>query len=390
MPLNKIGKNKDDFATYSVIKNHVQKKITQRKNESKKDFVKRCNDLDGTNLAADKMTFAEAYGNWIENHIKPDCSRAYLDQCDTLYKNHIKAPMGFRRLTEALPEDVTRVLMQMKQAGLSDWTMKHARKIISGVYNFTAEQKGWTDIVSPTTKVKIPSSKRYSNNDAIDELDDEGVRFVTSDEMDRLRKAMSSSHYKYAFELYPLIGARRGELIGLKWDDIADGFIRIRRSNTKYGMSTTKTRQGMRFIPTTETVLQTLCMQKLHLFRNKIKSDYVFPNTHGKRTTASGIKTAFDRARKQTTVWQDVKAGNGAKKHGDILVKPVDFSIQDFRHTFGTLAAPHMSPHVLADIMGHKSINTTMRYYVGLPSEQLAYARDGMSKMNFDKVSQRL
>lgn len=400
MPKNSIGKTKDGFATYRVVRNKREIRITQRKTERLKDFKERCNQLDGLNVDASAMTFNEAYQAWITSHVMPNCSKAYHEQIKVMNKTYVLPSIGFRKLTDIIPSDVTKMLVSMSNAGKAEWTMRHARKIVSSVFRWTAMQNGWTDLTSPTSQTVIPNKKRYAvvNKDNKDEKEsaekaqeynrDDGVRFVTNEEMERFKKAMDRNgacHYKYAFLLYPLTGLRRGELLGLLWTDItSDNNLRVSRAVTRHGLTDLKTRQkAFRYIPLSEESKAVLEAQKAYLQRIGLQdSKYIFPTTHGNATTVTAIVSAFNRVIKQSTEWEVVKGKNNRSKNGKVTVQPLDFSIQDFRSTFGTKAAQYMPMHVLAEVMGHTSIKTTERYYVGAPKELLEIARKGMGEMS--------
>ena len=88
------------------------------------------------------------------------------------------------------------------------------------------------------------------------------LRFLADDEVEALLKACSP-HLRPIVEVALLTGMRRGELLGLKWDQFWNGFIYL--TETKSG----KARQ----IPVSDRLAQVL---KELRQKNQLKSTYVF------------------------------------------------------------------------------------------------------------------
>lgn len=387
MPKNKLHKNANKRLVYQVTENGEQIKITQRKNESRTDFLKRCDALDGKNIEASKVMFSQAYDDWYTQHVQRNCSPAYAEQVSSIYEQHIKAVLGFRMLTDILPSNITLLFGTMRDNGLSDWTIKHTRKVISCVYNYTAKQHDWTDIASPTRNIQIPRKKQYDNAclsaaDASTSVSDSKVMIVCQNDLQRLVDASKrhKSHYAFAWQFYAETGLRKGELIPLKWSDISNGdTLSVRWSITKYGKSTTKTPTGKRDIPLSPMALELLDKQREYLKSIGLEnSEYIFPNMKGKASTSSALQSALQRAVKHSAEYEIIKGKNNTRKQGKMITPPVNVNFLDLRHTFATNLAPYVTPHVLAAIMGHADIETTMKYYIGTAVEQIDVARKAM------------
>ncbi|MBW1778552.1 MAG: site-specific integrase [Deltaproteobacteria bacterium] len=124
-----------------------------------------------------------------------------------------------------------------------------------------------------------------------------------------------------------LTGMRRGEILGLKWDQVRNGFIYLTK---------TKTNEA-RQIPVSGD-LESLF--KRIRARNGLKSPYVF-TYQGKPVTE--IKTAF----------------NAALKRAGIR----DFRFHDLRHTFASqLIMRGGSLKDVQELLGHKTMTMTLRY----------------------------
>ena len=153
------------------------------------------------------------------------------------------------------------------------------------------------------------------------------LRFLTESEINRLLMECPS-HLKPIVEMALLTGMRRGELLGLKWEQIRNGFIYL--SETKSG----KARQ----IPINDRLAQVLKdMRK----KNQLKSEYVFCGPDGKRLYE--VKRSFAGACRRAAL--------------------EDFRFHDLRHTFAShLVMAGISLKAVQELLGHADIKMTMRY----------------------------
>ncbi len=138
----------------------------------------------------------------------------------------------------------------------------------------------------------------------------------------------------YAPHLKPIVtvalhtGMRRGEILGLRWEqvDLRHGFILL--DTTKNG--------ERREIPI-DTTLEFLFQDILE----DAKSEYVFTDKNGK--PYKGIKRSFKTALKEVGIR--------------------DFRFHDLRHTFAShLAMKGVDLKTIQELLGHKSLNMTLRY----------------------------
>lgn len=163
-------------------------------------------------------------------------------------------------------------------------------------------------------------------------LDNMRKRYLTVEEEQRLLDALSS---KRAY-LKPLVflaihtGMCRGELLNLKWQnvDFVRGLIYV--TNTKTGYD--------RDVPMNSLVKEIL----LELQRQNDGFEHVFANP------ATGVNV------------KDIKNGfRAACREAGIQ----DFRFHDLRHTTGTrLADAGTDAFAIAEVLGHRSLQTTKRY----------------------------
>jgi len=187
------------------------------------------------------------------------------------------------------------------------------------------------------------------------------LRYLSREEADRLiaacYKAPKCSH------LAPIIitalhtGMRRSEILKLKWDDIdfRAGFIYVKDSKNYQS----------RMIPLSDTLKQTLQSLPRH-----ITSPYVFCREDGK--PYNEVKKGFNRVVKYA----------GIK----------DFHFHDLRHTFASwLVMGGTDLATVKELLGHKSINMTMRYAHLAPDhkEKAIKVLDGTLRYNYVTIDKK-
>lgn len=158
-------------------------------------------------------------------------------------------------------------------------------------------------------------------------------------------------------------GMRRGELLGLKWDDInfTTGELSIRREYTTLGsdyiISTPKTKSSVRSVHLPQSVLNILGE-----YRKTINSDWVFPSpldpTHPRSPTS---------CRSRLSDMLECAECNHIPFHG-------------LRHIFSTMALENgLDIKTLSAVLGHSSAETTISVYSHVTGEM---ERNAAKKMD--------
>ena len=159
------------------------------------------------------------------------------------------------------------------------------------------------------------------------------VCFLSDEERTRLLAACQASRNPHLYLVVVLAlscGARKGELVSLRWPDVDLKRATLTFQHTKNG--------ERRTVPLTG--------QALHLMRHHAKvrcldTLLVFPNDQGKRFFR--FREAFENAVKRAGI--------------------VDFHFHDLRHTAASyLAMNGASLHEIAEVLGHKTLAMVKRY----------------------------
>lgn len=179
---------------------------------------------------------------------------------------------------------------------------------------------GWLDD-SPMRKVRKPKQPRGR------------VCFLSDEERKRLLTACQASRNPHLYTVVMLAfscGARKGELVSLRWPDVD-----LKRGTLTFH----QTKNGeRRTVPLTS---QALTLMQQHARVRRLDTSLVFPNAEGKQFYR--FREAFENAVERA----------GIK----------DFRFHDLRHTAASyLAMSGASLVEIAEVLGHKTFNMVKRY----------------------------
>lgn len=374
MPKNQVQERSDGRKYYSVTDLSGKRiQIDQRKNEGRNAFIQRCNALDkkceGV-ISHGRMKFDDLYSKWEKEYQLLFCSKADNRVLRPLYNKHVKPLFGHRDIGKITRGEVHSFLTTLVSEGYSQSTISKLRSCFSRPYNWAINTLNYS-INSPTTGLIMKYKNRVT--EYVDE--EEGIRNLSDDEINRFFEASKNTKYHRYFLLLLLTGLRPSECLGLQKQDWTQSGIQIKRKISIDGLGELKTRSSYRIIPPTDDITKLMFEQINHLPREQ---QWLFP-AEGGTPSMNAIKKAFSYILRQTTVWK--RGGRNGMKKEDILKPPLEFTMYDFRHTFATRAAEIMPLKSLQTVMGHSNIRTTMNYYVGLTEKAMKKTAEQMQSL---------
>jgi integrase len=229
-----------------------------------------------------------------------------------------EAQLGHYRLSDITPARIVEYRDKLARTRENS-TVRRYLAVLSHAFTVAVEWQ-WV-YENPVSKVRKPKEPRGR------------VRFLTDDERERLFAACKVSRNQYLYLIVVLAistGARRGELLSLRWPDVDLKRCTLTFQETKNG--------ERRAVPCTGHALDLL---KQHAEGKRLDISLVFPNATGKKPLS--IKDAF---------------ANSVQRAGI-----ADFRFHDLRHTFASyLAMQGASLLDIATILGHKTLQMVQRY----------------------------
>jgi len=316
--------------TQAEVKEKLKKAIG---NTSKLDFSKsgkytvgQWMDLWFENYAKLKVRASshQTYAGYIKNHIKPNIGDLPIEKLSSLELQKFYKKL----LTEGR---IPRIESEKQPKGLSAKTVRNINQVISSAMDMAVEQK--IILTNPTKSCALPK------------VEHKEMHTLPVEQLSAfLREAKESGVY----ELYYLdlaTGLRRGELLGLKWDDIdlMNGIVHVHRQVARVDGEVRevplKTKNSYRSIAISSDAVTMLTEMK----KRKL-SDYVFPSPSGGPISPDSVRHMLHRVLK--------RAGLPAIR------------LHDLRHTFATLALQNgVDIKTVSGMLGHFSAGFTLDTY---------------------------
>ncbi len=215
--------------------------------------------------------------------------------------------------------------------GLSAKTVRNINQVISSAMDFAITQKIITE--NPCKAVALPKIERKE------------MQTIPAEQLQAfLAEAKATGVYEmYYIELST--GLRRGELLGLKWEDVdmKQGIIRVRRQiariDGKIVEAPLKTKNSYRTVTISPQAIEVLKAQKA-----KTNDQYIFPSPNGGPISPDSVNNMLKRVLE--------RAG----------IPKVRF--HDLRHTFATLALQNgVDIKTVSGMLGHFSAGFTLDTY---------------------------
>ena len=285
----------------------------------------------------------QTYQGYIQNHIRPNIGDIPLEKLTSLdLQKFYKKLLTTGR--------VDRLEAKGQPKGLSAKTVRNIHQILSSALKLAQEQR--LILSNPAEGCALPR--------------------VEHQEMKTLTTVQLASFFREAresgvFELYYLelaTGLRRGELLGLKWEDIdlERGDLRVRRQvsriNGEVVEAPLKTKNAYRTLPLAEDTVSVLREQR----RKVGNSPWVFPSPNGGPISPDSVLHMLHRVLK--------RAG----------LPKVRF--HDLRHTFATLALQNgVDVKTVSGMLGHFSAGFTLDTYAHITSAAQRQAAQTMGNV---------
>lgn len=266
----------------------------------------------------------QTYKGYIENHIKPNIGDIPIEKLTSLQLQKFYRKL----LTEGR---VPRIESENQPKGLSAKTVRNINQVISSAMDVAVKHK--LILSNPTDGCELPKV---------------GHKEMHTIHAEQLGAFLQEAKKSGVYELYYLdlaTGLRRGELLGLKWEDVdlAHGVIHVRRQVYRIDGEVKevplKTKNAYRNISISKDAVEMLQEMEKHRI-----SEYVFPSPSGGPISPDSVLNMLHRVLK--------RAGLPAVR------------FHDLRHTFATLALQNgVDIKTVSGMLGHFSAGFTLDTY---------------------------
>lgn len=266
--------------------------------------------------------------------------------------------VGTQKLSSLTVVDWRRCISEAAKHGLSRRYLVNIRATIMAFLTF-AEDSRWMFRPVFAKKITIPNSASPEKEKRI--LQPEDIRVLFSDGTYLRSSQRVHAHYIYLWRFIVVTGLRRGEAIGLRWEDVSTDTITIRRSINEQGEETHgKNDNARRSFAMTEVARSVLDGQRSYLKSIGVISPWVFPDEHGDRATP---RVVYGR-------WCSYSSQHGFRT-----------TIHELRHTFVSLGKADLPLEWMKAVVGHSTSMDTYGIYghdVDGESKRAAQIIDGV------------
>ena len=312
-----------------------------------------------------KQTVAQFLTDWLENSQKQNVRPRTYERYEEIVRLHISPVLGRQRLQTLSAQHVQAFYTKKVKEGLSASTVgvfhNVLHKALDTAVKWGLVSRNVCSLVSP------PHVEEFE------------IKPLDLEQAHRLLAAVRGHRQEALFTLALATGMRRGELMGLKWQDInfTTSTLQIRRILTRvptkmpgkgYVEAEPKTQKSRRNVVIAPFALDSLKRHRKSQLEAKLKAgaswqdhDYVFCTSVG--THINPTKDALDPLK--------------------VLLKEAglpDIRFHDLRHSAATLLLSEgVHPKVVQELLGHSNISMTMDVYSHvLPGMQ----QDAISRLN--------
>ncbi|WP_112248081.1 tyrosine-type recombinase/integrase [Kribbella monticola] len=199
-------------------------------------------------------------------------------------------------------------------------------------------------------------------------------RGATEEQARLLLKEAKPTRLHALFVLALFMGLRRGELLGLKWEDIdwAEKTLTVRRTLQRVDGAlravTPKTKTSRRTVPLIDVCLDALRTHKALQAKERLAAGQKWVDTGYVFTTEIGSAIEPDNLRR---AWYPLREAAGLG----------EMRFHDLRHSCVTLLLRlKVPPHIVQAIVGHADVQVTMAIYAHASMEDQRKALDQLAE----------
>ncbi|MET7844705.1 site-specific integrase [Streptomyces sp. NPDC005356] len=297
---------------------------------------------------------------WLENVIKPRRKRTTYAKYEVHVRLYLVPMLGTKQLESLSVADVRRFLNRMEREATAA-TAKESHKVLRSALSAACREELITRNV-----VSLVEPPQVESRDLSPWSLDETLDFLTAARKDPLYAA---------FMLAIALGFRRGEIVGLRWQDVdlEKRVIRVRKQRQRVGGEAydddPKGRRRKQSLPLPAICVAPLRWQRLRqaAVRERagagwVESDYVFTTRTGRPIEPRNVYRSFTR----------VAANAGLRV----------IRLHDARHGTATLlTAAGVAPRVVMEILGHSQIAVTMNVYTHVVQDTQREAVSHMDRL---------
>lgn len=292
-----------------------------------------------------RTTVAQLLDRWLDETVRPHRAAKTVQGYEWAMRVHLNPAIGKRLVADLTTADVQAVVNRLVGAGKSYDTVRIVRSTLRAALN-QAVVWGLAYRNVAAKGVKLPSAPAAK------------VEVLTRDEARAVLKAVEGHRLEALFQLAVSVGARQGELLGLRWGDLNErtGELTFRRQVQRQGGAYVTTLPKQHSVRSVWVGAPLLAAIRQHRERQRAEAErlgrwadpgLMFANTTGGPLNGNYVTHAFQRLL--------ARAG----------YDPMRFHL--LRHSAASLMlAMGCTMLEVSKTLGHRDVSVTMNIYAHL------------------------
>jgi integrase len=226
---------------------------------------------DGDHVPPTKITVGQWIEQWLEagapGRRRKAVSQRTLERYGQLLRTHVTPVLAARPLQQLKAPEIDKLYAAIADAGKIAPRTAHHVHIVFGALLATATRKGLI-AVNPMARVEqVPNADGQISGEIVDETGDDIGEGLDEAELATLVAGFRPSPLFPIVALATASGARRNELLALRWSDLDTVGLRIERAweqTKKFGLriKPPKTKRGLRTISLDDGTVKTLLAER--------------------------------------------------------------------------------------------------------------------------------
>jgi integrase len=320
---------------YGKTRADVSKKLTKAMADRDVGFV----------FDAGSLSVGEYMARWLLDSVKGTVRISTYERHEQLFRGHIRPALGRVKLKSLTPAHVRGLISEKLDTGLAPGTVRKIRSTLHKALS-QAVSDGLIPRNAADVKAPRPAPKEMR---PLSESEARAFLEVAGETGDR---------FEALYVLAITTGLRRGELLGLRWDDtdLDRGTLRVGRALVREGgrhvVGETKTRRGRRLVNLTPRTVAALKAHRKRQLEERVRFAGLYKD--------QGLIFA-------TNVGTPLNPENLVKRSFKPLLAKAglpEIRFHDLRHTCATLLLGRgVHPKIVQELLGHATIAMTLDTY---------------------------
>jgi integrase len=249
-------------------------------------------------VAPERMTLARYLDDWLENSVRPSVRPKTYAGYKQLCRLYIVPTLGKVQLQELSASQVQSLQNSLRRKGLSVSTVMDTRAVLKRALNQAVK---WDLVLRNVVTLVDPPKREHVER-----------QILTRHQVFQLVAALDGDRLKNLFVTALALGLRKGELLGLQWQDVdlESGKLTIRaalqRLDGELKLMEPKTRTSKRVVTLPQIVTRTLRAQRqqqreerLLAGRRWVQTNFVFTSSVGTPMEPANVNHALTDALKR-------------------------------------------------------------------------------------------